>query len=183
MVRVARRGQLDRLLGHYEPAAPTYSEVGATRGELPAGYRHAQRRTALGEGRPTFIRASAAVLSWEMHRRSGLAVAANGAAATGNTVVLGVGFLVALVVPCRVVYDIDEPDRRGFAYGTLPDHPEQGEEAFVVSLDENRRVWLDITAFSRPGLAVTRLAGPVGRRMQLSATSRYERTLAEMLAV
>jgi uncharacterized protein (UPF0548 family) len=182
-MRVARRGRLDRLLALYEQAALTYTEVGATRDDLPAGYRHARRRTALGEGKQTFIRASAAVLSWEMHRRSGLAVAANGAAATGSTVVLGVGFAAALVVPCRVVYDIDEPDRRGFAYGTLPDHPEQGEEAFVVSLDENRRVWLDITAFSRPGLAATRLAGPLGRRLQLTATRRYERTLVEMLAV
>ena len=38
------------------------------------------------------------------------------------------GFLQA---PCRVVYVIDEPDIRGFAYGTLPGHPESGEERFV----------------------------------------------------
>jgi uncharacterized protein (UPF0548 family) len=31
-------------------------------------------------------------------------------------------------VPCRVVYVLDEPERRGFAYGTLPGHPESGEE-------------------------------------------------------
>lgn len=181
-MRVARRGQLDRLLVRYERADVTYPEVGATRGELPAGYRHVRRRTALGEGSQTFIRASAAVLSWEMHRRSGLAVAATGAAAAGGTVVLGLGWVPSLVVPCRVVYDIDENDRRGFAYGTLPDHPEQGEEAFVVTLDDDRRVWLDITAFSRPALAIVRLAGPIASGLQLAATRRYEHTLVEMLS-
>ena len=181
-MRLARRGQLDRLLARYEQSSVTYAEIGATRGELPAGYRHTRRRTALGKGTQTFIRASAAVLSWEMHRRSGLAVAATGAAATGSTVVLGLGYAPALVVPCRVVYDIDEPDRRGFAYGTLPDHPEQGEEAFVVSLDADRRVWLDITAFSRPGLAIVRFAGPLARGLQLATTRRYERTLVDMLS-
>ena len=180
-MRLALRGRLDRLLVHYEHAALTYSEVGATRGELPVGYRHTKRRTRLGNGRDVFIRASAAVLSWEMHRRSGLAVATNGAAATGNTVVLGYGPSPALVVPCRVVYEIDDPDRRGFAYGSLLDHPEQGEEAFVVVIDDARDVWLEITAFSRAGLGVVRLAGPLARGLQDMATRRYERTLREMV--
>jgi uncharacterized protein (UPF0548 family) len=40
---------------------------------------------------------------------------------------------IRLRAPCRIVYVIDEPDRRGFAYGTLPGHPERGEEAFIIS--------------------------------------------------
>jgi len=180
-VRFARRGRLDRLLVHYEQADVTYPEVAATRGELPAGYRHTRRRTRVGDGRDVFIRAAAAVLSWEMHRRSGLAVAANGAAADGNTVLLGYGPSPALVVPCRVVYEIDEPGRRGFAYGSLPDHPEQGEEAFLVVIDDDRHVWLEVTAFSRPGLRIVRLAGPLARGLQDMATRRYERTLREMV--
>jgi uncharacterized protein (UPF0548 family) len=35
----------------------------------------------------------------------------------------GIGFKA----PVRVVYVVDEPTRRGFAYGTLPGHPESGE--------------------------------------------------------
>jgi uncharacterized protein (UPF0548 family) len=35
--------------------------------------------------------------------------------------------------PCRVIYTITEPRRKGFAYGTLPGHPESGEEAFTIS--------------------------------------------------
>jgi uncharacterized protein (UPF0548 family) len=36
----------------------------------------------------------------------------------------------------RVVAVADEPDRCGFAYGTLPGHAVCGEEAFVVARDE-----------------------------------------------
>jgi uncharacterized protein (UPF0548 family) len=35
-------------------------------------------------------------------------------------------------VPCRVVYVVDEPRRAGFAYGTLPGHPEIGGERVGV---------------------------------------------------
>jgi uncharacterized protein (UPF0548 family) len=45
---------------------------------------------------------------------------------------------------------IDEENRRGFAYGTPPGHPEQGEEAFVVALREDGQVTFTVTAFSRP---------------------------------
>ena len=39
----------------------------------------------------------------------------------GSEVIVHLGPVRA---PCRVVYVVDEPDRRGFAYGTLPGHPE-----------------------------------------------------------
>ena len=55
---------------------------------------------------------------------------------------------------CRIVYTIDEEGpvvRFGFAYGTLPDHAEQGEERFSVEWHhEDGTVWYDILAFSRP---------------------------------
>ena len=60
---------------------------------------------------------------------------------------LGLGPL-ALSAPVRVVYVIDGPDRRGFAYGTLPGHPESGEEAFLVERRPDGTVWCRITAFS-----------------------------------
>jgi len=117
-----------------------------------------------------------------MHRRSGLVVAVEGPAAEGRTVVLGLGVGLKLLIPCRVVYVVDEPTRRGFAYGTLPDHPEQGEEAFVVTQDDDGSVWFEIKAFSRPGALLVRWAGPVGRAIQSLATTRYERAVASAVA-
>ena len=75
---------------------------------------------------------------------------------------------------------VDEPRRRGFAYGTLPDHPEVGEEAFIVSRDEDDSVFLDITAFSRPGSLLVRISGPGGRAVQSIATKRYVRALKKL---
>jgi uncharacterized protein (UPF0548 family) len=117
-----------------------------------------------------------------MHRKAGLAVAADGPAEPDRTVIFGLGLGVVLVVPCRVVYVIDEADRQGFAYGTLDGHPEQGEEAFVVSQPSSGSVQLTITAFSRPGNPLVRLAGPIGRAIQASATDRYARGLTAAIA-
>ncbi len=61
-----------------------------------------------------------------------------------------------------------EPIQRyGFAYGTLPDHAETGEERFLVEWDRaSGEVWYDILAFSRPHLLLTRLGYPYVRRVQ-----------------
>ena len=70
-----------------------------------------------------------------------------------------------IVAPTRVVYVIDEPDRRGFAYGTLPGHPESGEEVFIVERQAGSTS-VEVRAFSRPGRWFTRLGAPVARRIQ-----------------
>jgi uncharacterized protein (UPF0548 family) len=70
---------------------------------------------------------------------------------------------------CRVVYVIEEevPLRRlAFAYGTLPEHAESGEERFQVEWHEDESVWYDILAFSRPNQLLSRLAYPYVRRKQ-----------------
>lgn len=80
-------------------------------------------------------------------------------------------------IPARVVYVIDEPDRKGFAYGTLPGHPERGEEAFVVERRADDSVWLVIRAFSRPSNAFFWATYPALRIVQAIFTARYERAL------
>jgi uncharacterized protein (UPF0548 family) len=65
------------------------------------------------------------------------------------------------------VYVIDEPDRFGFAYGTLPQHAESGEERFSVEYHpDTDEVWYDIYAFSRPGNFLIRLGYPYARWRQ-----------------
>jgi uncharacterized protein (UPF0548 family) len=80
---------------------------------------------------------------------------------------------VILAIPCRIIYRTDQPDRLGFAYGTLPGHPERGEEAFHVLRGSDNSVTAQILAFSRSDDMPTRLAAPVARRVQSIATSRY----------
>jgi uncharacterized protein (UPF0548 family) len=72
-----------------------------------------------------------------------------------------------------VVWTVDESDRFGFGYGTLPGHPECGEEAFVVNRHHDGRITFDITAVSKPRHPLVRLGAPVARIMQMRATRNY----------
>ncbi len=71
---------------------------------------------------------------------------------------------------CRIVYVIDEREttnaRFGFAYGTLPDHVECGEERFTVEWNADNSVWYDMYAFSRPQHPLVKAGLPVARRLQ-----------------
>jgi uncharacterized protein (UPF0548 family) len=142
----------------------TYAEVGATAGELPDGYAHLRERTPL---RTRDLDAAAeAVLTFAMHRAAGARVRSSAdRAAPGVSVriALGLGFL-RFRAPCRVVWCVAEPDRAGFAYGTLPGHPECGEESFVVRRAGDGRLALVVTAFSRPARPYASLGGGVARR-------------------
>jgi uncharacterized protein (UPF0548 family) len=68
---------------------------------------------------------------------------------------------------CRIVTVVDEEDRFGFAYGTLPDHAGTGEERFLIERDDqDSSVWYDILAFSRPHQFLVRLGCPYMRVIQ-----------------
>lgn len=170
-------GPADRSSGLRAAAgtALTYAEVGATSGRLPPGYRHVRRSSGVGQGAAAFDLAAERLLRWDVHRGAGLGVEATAARAVlGSTVVLRLPIgPLRLTAPCRVVAVVDEPRRRGFAYGTLPGHPESGEERFLVTLDDAGRVRLGITAFSRPSTWWARLGAPVSRRVQDRVTDRY----------
>jgi uncharacterized protein (UPF0548 family) len=156
----------------------TYDLVGATAGRLPEGYQHIQLSSALGRGRDCFEKASAAVMRWGMQRGAGLTVESSTTAAeVGSEVVIRFG---PLAMPCRVVYVIDEPDTRGFAYGTLQGHAESGEERFAVRYDPaSNVVYADVVAFSRPGTWWSKAAAPVASLAQRIITKRYLRALRD----
>jgi len=153
----------------------TYTPVGATRGSTyPPGFHHLDVTYDVGRGRSGFHRTAETLMTWGMHTGAGLRVDASSPRVEEGAVVRA--RLGPLPIPCRVVWVVDEPERRGFGYGTLPGHPESGEESFVVALDGDR-VTLTVTAYSRPGLLLTRLAGPVGRLGQRVAIRRYAAAL------
>lgn len=154
----------------------TYPDVGATAGELPDGYHHVRAAAQIGTGRARFDAAADAVLRWGMQRGAGMRVDATTVTAAPGTDVLG--RLGPMRVPCRVVYVVDEPDRRGFAYGTLPGHPESGEELFCVRHDPTTdKVYAEISAFSRPATWWSRLGSPAARVAQRVITQRYLRAV------
>lgn len=157
----------------------TYSEVGATAGELPPGYHHVRMERVIGRGRDVFERAADDLLRGEVQRRAGAVVALSDMPMREGTrvrMLLRLGPL-AFRIPCLVVWAQRSADLCGFAYGTLPGHPERGEERFELRLLPSGDVRFRIVAFSVPGRWYTRLGGPVGRLVQRRMTQRYLRTL------
>lgn len=119
------------------------------------------------------------LLAWRLQERAGLRVAASDIPLRRGSVVLmrwGPGAL-SVRVPCRVLAVVEEPRRRGFTYGTLPGHPEAGEEQFLLEHLADDRVRLTISAVSRPASALARLGGPLTRVVQSLMTRRYLRAL------
>lgn len=154
------------------PLGFTYAAVGATADTPPAGYVVDHTRTKLGEGESVFQAAKAALQRWDQFRLGWLeAGPAQPPIRTGEVVAIlaravGLWWLNA----CRIVYVVDESgpvSRFGFAYGTLPDHAETGEERFLIEWNrKDNGVWYDILAFSRPHHFLARVGYPVVRRLQ-----------------
>jgi uncharacterized protein (UPF0548 family) len=155
--------------------ALTYAEVGATAGALPPGYRHVRAERVIGRGRAAFERAADALLAGEVQRRAGAVIRLSETPITVGTSVrmlLRVGPL-SFRAPAIVVWAERTEDRCGFAYGTLPGHPERGEERFALELTASGAVVFRITAFSRPGRWFTRVGAPLARLVQRRMTRRY----------
>jgi len=154
----------------------TYAELGATAGSLPTGYHHVRKSAVIGRGRRRFEEAAEKGMRWGMLRGAGLQVEATSeVAAVGSEVIVHLGPVQA---PCRVVYVVDEPDRRGFAYGTLPGHAESGEEQFAVRYDPaTDEVYAEVVAFSRHATWWSKLGSPVTSVIQRLVTDRYLRAL------
>jgi uncharacterized protein (UPF0548 family) len=184
-VRPTNSGSIERLVTSLRSAELTYSDVGCTlTGGQPVGFRHDRHSVVVGHGSPPFERAIEGLKTWQAHRLPGVRVFPNRAEVRSDTtVVVTLGSpLLALAAPCRIVQIVDDPDRWGFAYGTLPGHPEQGEEAFLVSISPDGEVRFEVSAFSRPGDRLTRLSGPLGRQLQRVGAKGYGRALRRFVA-
>ncbi len=151
----------------------SYDAVGATAGVPPSGFHSFTQSRVLNHG--DFDAAVEVVMTWRMHQRAGLKVAASSARVEADSVVemrLGIG-PASLKIPCRVVYVVDQTDLRGFAYGTLTGHPESGEERFVVRRLPDGQVEATVSAFSRAVTLSARLGGPITGWFQRKMTDRY----------
>ena len=165
---------LDKLAAEQSTLLPSYPEVGATRGEFPAGYDHDRNFKVLGSGEQDFLKAVDALRRWVMFPSAWTTIhPATTPQQTGNVVVLVFNLLgMHWTSAAKIVYEVDETDtpevkrRVGFAYGTLPDHVECGEERFTIAWKHDDSVVYELQAFSRPQFWMARLAKPLARRWQ-----------------
>ena len=165
-----------------------YPEVGASRGEIPRGYARDARRWIIGQGVEDFEAAVDALRTWKMFPPAWTRVFPNEVPpAEGRNfavVIRAVGLY--WINGARIVYLVDDhgPMRRGgFAYGTLADHAERGEEAFVVEMIPDGSVWYNLSAFSRPRHWLARLGAPFTRRLQRRFAHDSYRALAAAVAL
>ncbi|WP_104061550.1 DUF1990 family protein [Arthrobacter sp. 4R501] len=96
-------------------------------------YRRSEVTAVVGGGDDVWQRAASDVLRWKVKTASGFDVDTAGPVSPGDRVVVTartLGFTV--VEPVEVVAVVQEPERIGFSYRTMPGHPIDGEEAFIV---------------------------------------------------
>jgi uncharacterized protein (UPF0548 family) len=170
------REKLDAVLAAAGADDLTYDHVGSTL-DGPG------QSIALGVGALTFDTAVAGLRAWACHRGIGARVHPADAPISEGTdvvVILPAGPM-RLLVPDRIVALLDGPSRFGFAYGTLPGHPERGEESFVVDRQADDRVTLTIRVDAGGAWLSTRLAAPLVRRFQQHALRGYLRGLGEFI--
>jgi uncharacterized protein (UPF0548 family) len=163
---------IQRFLAEQAKLEFTYQAVGATAKTPPSGYVIDHTRVELGEGEDAFKRAKRALECWEQFHLGWLeAWPADTPIRVGETVAIVARVMrVWCVNASRVVYVVDDSGlvvRFGFAYGTLPDHVESGEERFTIEWDrETNSVWYDVLAFSQPRHLLTRIGYRLVRRLQ-----------------
>jgi uncharacterized protein (UPF0548 family) len=163
----------------------SYSEVGATAKSPPHGYNVDHERYLLGQGPVAFSRGKLAIQRWEMFHNGWTRLCWPDAPIQSETNVAMLARWLGLYSLnfCRIVYVVDEPRQYGFAYGTLTDHIEAGEERFVVEWLEDGTVWYDVFAFSRASHVLARIANPAVRALQSKFRRDSGRAMQTAVAV
>jgi uncharacterized protein (UPF0548 family) len=150
----------------------SYSEVGASAIKVPKRYNVDHNRVFLGRGEGTWQRATEAIREWQMFNMPWVRLYSPPppieVSATVAVLVRHFGFYS--LNAARIVYVVDEDGpccRYGFAYGTLAEHAESGEERFTVEWDRSEdNVWYSMFAFSRPQKMLAGLGYPISRMLQ-----------------
>jgi uncharacterized protein (UPF0548 family) len=145
----------------------------------PAGYTIDHHRVRLGGDATCFARARDAIRRWEQFRLGWVDLLPPAAP-------IRVGVTVAVLVrhlgfwsvnASRIVTVVDEPERFGFTYRTLPDHAVDGDERFLVERSADGTVVYDVLARSRPRHVLAWLGYPLARRVQRQFAQDSMRTL------
>ncbi|MGD9562550.1 MAG: DUF1990 domain-containing protein [Pyrinomonadaceae bacterium] len=164
------RDEVNGFLDSASRQSYSYAEVGATLGELPGRYlHHDHNRIVVGRGIEDWETAKRAIREWKMFDLVWCRICwPETPIEEGRNVAMMASHIgLWSLNAARIVYTLDEPDRFGFAYGTLADHAECGEERFSVEIDrESGDIHYDLYSFSRPRHLLARLGYPYARYLQ-----------------
>ena len=174
---------LDQFIERELSKGFTYPEVGATKtGEKLAHYDHDDNQVILGKGEMVWQKAKSALCNWQQFSLPWTKI-------YPNTTELKEGQVVVILFrlfgiwwrnSAKIVYAFDEPNRFGFAYGTLPGHIEMGEEVFWIERDRVGVVSYHIKAFSTPRFWLARIAYPIARFFQRKFVKESKVTMQKL---
>src|ERR1044072_6579534 len=157
---------IERFLHHSQELPLSYGPMGLVK-TATARHRLDEERVVLGRGSADFERARRALTSWKQFDLGWVELfPVNASCAPGTVVaVLIRHFGFWSLNGCRVVYAVDGEDGSfGYAYGTLTNHAEGGEELFEVFIDpQTDEVNYRIRAVSWPRALLTRIGRPLVR--------------------
>lgn len=171
---------LDQFLTKMQNAPFSYSEIGHTKmgndlnikntindlalSNYTIDYNHAY----IGEGTEVWGKARLFLKQWKHFPPSFTKIYSNTKSIKEGTIVAVMIKILGLWCcnSAKIVYVIDQPNCFGFAYGTLLEHAEKGEEAFWISRDATGKITYHLKAFSKPKFWAAKLAYPLTRKYQ-----------------
>ena len=162
---------IDRFLRESQVLPLSYSPTGVVSANM-VGDHFYEATVVIGHGGTAFEQARAALMAWKHFDIGWVETFPPAAPVVPGTVVavlirhLGFWSLNG----CRVLYSVGSPGdvaRFGFAYGTLTNHAESGEELFEVFVDpQTEDVVYRIRATSWPQATLARFGQPIVRALQ-----------------
>jgi uncharacterized protein (UPF0548 family) len=171
LIRRPSKDEIAECLDQARDLPLSYEPVGIAR-QSPKGFNADLASAVIGHGQETFERAKNALAQWRHYELGWAELFPKGAAIEPGTnvavLVHHLGFWS--LNGCRVVYGIGDRQTGpsfGFAYGTLTNHAEMGEEIFEVMMEpESEEVVYRIQAVSKPRAAWARIGYPIARYLQ-----------------
>ena len=177
---------IDGFLRQSEGLPLSHAPVGLANQDLP-GFDVDELIAPIGYGRALFLDTERALHAWKHFDLGWIEV-------FPQTASIREGAVVAVLMRhlgfwslngCRIVYTLGDGQvdvRCGFAYGTLPNHAEMGEELFEIRWDPGSdEVTYRLRAASRPRALLARAGRPIVRALQ--ARCRRESAAALRAAV
>jgi uncharacterized protein (UPF0548 family) len=171
LTRRPSRETIDRFLLDSQDLPLSYGPIGIVRAETTR-QRLDEETVAIGRGQADFERARAALMAWKQFEIGWVETFPRHAP-------VAVGTVVAVLIRhlgfwslngSRVLYSVGGLDgvaRFGFAYGTLTNHAEAGEELFEVFIDPRTdEVMYRIRAISWAHATLARIGQPIVRVLQ-----------------
>jgi len=163
--------EIEKFIDQSRGLPLSYAPIGiATATASPGGFKLDCLAGIVGRGKNAFDVAGRALTEWRHFELGWVELYPRPAAVeTGTTVAVLVRHAgLWSLNGCRVVYSVGESQVSwGFAYGTLTNHVEMGEEIFQVSMAaDSEEVTYEIRAVSKPRAALARIGYPYVRFCQ-----------------